>query len=388
LKVPLLDLRAQYKEICKEVAPAIAGVVESQQFILGLEVEKFESEIASYTGSEFGVGCASGSDALLLALMALGVSPGDEVICPSYTFFATAGSVSRLGAKPIFADINPATYNVCPESIREVAKRCSKLKALLPVHLYGQAADSNEIFNVANELGVPVIEDAAQSIGTIDESGLRVGERDSITCFSFFPSKNLGAFGDAGMVVCNNKDWAEKIQILRMHGAQPKYFHSVVGLNSRLDALQAAVLRVKLRHLDSWTEGRKRNAAVYDERLKASGAVDSSTTFPDESMFPVIVPKRASPKGNHIYNQYVVRVPSEHRDNLRAFLSRRGVGTEIYYPVPLHLQKCFSDLGGIPGQLLHAESAAKETVAIPIYPELNQSQLDYVIESIQQYFEV
>jgi dTDP-4-amino-4,6-dideoxygalactose transaminase len=384
VKVPLLDLRAQYATIREEVEETLARVVESQQFIGGDEVRSLEAEIAAYSESGIGVGCASGSDALLLALMALGVGPGDEVICPTYTFFATAGAGSRLGARPIFADIEPATYNVSVASVRALAERATRLRAIIPVHLYGQAADTAGVLEVAKEFGVPVIEDGAQAIGTRDATGLRVGARDTLTCFSFFPSKNLGAFGDAGMVVCRDEELAGRIAMLRVHGSKPKYFHPEVGVNSRLDALQAAVLRVKLRHLDDWTKARQQNAAHYDRAFAAAGAGTSAAAMAADGL-ALQTPAALAPPATHIYNQYVIRVPKDRRDALREHLAAREVGTEIYYPLPLHLQECFADLGGKPGDCPEAEGAAAGTLALPVYPELTREQLDHVVSSVLEF---
>ena len=385
MKVPLLDLKAQYGTIRGEIEETLARVVESQQFILGQEVKRLEEEVAAYSESGLGIGCGSGSDALLLALMALDVGVGDEVICPTYTFFATAGAISRLGARPVFADIDPVTYNISVDSVRELGARCTNLKAIIPVHLYGQAADTAAVQVVAGELGVPVIEDAAQAIGTRDGEGLRVGARDTLTCFSFFPSKNLGAFGDAGMVVCRNETHAERIAMLRVHGSKPKYYHPAVGINSRLDALQAAILRVKLRHLDSWTKARQQNAAHYDAAFSAAGAGTSADEVAPAGL-PIRTPAVAAPPATHIYNQYVIRVPGEKRDALRAHLAEKEIGTEIYYPLPLHLQECFADVGGKAGDCPEAEAAAASTLALPVYPELTRAHLDHVVQSVVDFF--
>ena len=388
LTVPLLDLKAQYASIRTEIAGAIDEVLESQWFIMGPVVKALEEEIAAYCHARFAIGCASGSDALLLALMALGVGPGDEVICPSYTFFATAGSIHRLGARPVFADIDPATYNLDPASVREAAQGLTRLKAIMPVHLFGQAVDMDAFLGIGRDLGVPIIEDAAQAIGTRDDAGEPAGSRGAIGCFSFFPSKNLGAFGDAGLCTTNDEALAETMGILRVHGGKPKYYHRVVGVNSRLDAIQAAVLRVKLRHLDGWTEGRQANAAWYDAAFAAAGATSSDTPL-SEGGFPLRTPAPidASTPARHIYNQYVVRVPAEMRDALRDEMKDRGIGTEVYYPVPLHLQECFTDLGGAEGDLPHTEQAARETIALPIYAELTEEQRGHVARMIVEVVE-
>jgi dTDP-4-amino-4,6-dideoxygalactose transaminase len=380
ITVPLLDLKSQYASIRDEIARAIDEVIRTQGFIMGPQVKALEEEIAAYCGVPFAVGCASGSDAMLLALMALGVGPGDKVICPPYTFFSTASSIVRLGARPVFADIDPVTYNIEPAHVRALADRCTKLKAIMPVHLFGQAADMDALLAIADEHQVPLIEDAAQAIGAEDETGARAGSRGVIGCFSFYPTKNLGAFGDGGICTTSDAALAERIGILRVHGAKPKYYHKIVGLNSRLDALQAAILRVKLGHLDSWTEGRRRNAASYDEAFAAAGAKTSATPLDEESL-PLRTPAPAAARARHIYNQYVVRVPAAIRDELRAELSEKGIGTEIYYPVPLHLQECFADLGYHRGDLPQSERAAAETIALPIYPELTEAQREYVVKT-------
>lgn len=364
MNVPLLDLKRQYATIRDEVEEAIRGVVESQMFILGEEVAKLEQAIADYCGSAHAVGCASGSDALLLALMALGVGPGDEVITSTYTFFATAGAVSRLGAKPVFVDVDPATYNLQPEQIEP--KITTATKAILPVHLYGQCADMAPILDVAKRHGLPVVEDMAQAIGA-EYRGRKAGTLGDVGCMSFFPSKNLGGFGDGGMVVTNDDAIADQVELLRVHGSRPKYYHAAVGINSRLDALQAAVLSVKLPHLYGWTKGRQERATYYDE------------AFAD---LPVQTPVIRD-DCTHIYHQYVVRVAD--RDGLVAHLKAKDVGCALYYPVPLHLQDCFSPLGYREGDLPQAEAAAKSTVALPIFPELSVEEQEYVVSCIEEF---
>ncbi len=344
VKVPLLDLKAQYAEIKDEVAAAIERVVTSQHFVMGPEVLGLEGEIASYCEAENAIGCASGSDAILLALMALGVGPGDEVVCPTYTFFATAGSIARLGARPVFADIDPSSFNVTADTLRAAASKCSNLKALVPVHLYGQAAPVPDILALGEELGVPVVEDAAQAIGTRDGEGRRLGSRSAIGCFSFFPSKNLGGYGDGGITTTNDPDLAEKMRVLRLHGGKPKYYYAMVGMNSRLDAIQAAILRAKLERLDGWSAARRENARVYHELFAKAGAGVGPGSFAGLDL-PLRTPEVAPAPAEHIFNQYVVRVPAAQRDALRDHLKARDVGTEIYYPVPLHLQECFCDVG-------------------------------------------
>ncbi|MCZ7647325.1 MAG: DegT/DnrJ/EryC1/StrS family aminotransferase [Planctomycetota bacterium] len=382
--VPLLDLKAQYAQLKPELDAALARVVESQYFILGEEVDALERELGEYLGVPHAIGCASGSDAILLALMALDLGRGDEVLCPTYTFFATAGYVVRAGAKPVFADIDPVTYNLDPVSAREAAGRAAKLKALLPVHLYGQCADLAALEALAASRGVPLIEDAAQAIGSRDAKGRSAGAVGALGCFSFFPTKNLGGFGDGGLVTTADAGLAEKLRVLRVHGSKPKYYHHVVGVNSRLDALQAAVLRVKLKYLEAWHAARARNAAAYDRRFKAAGARSSAEPL-EGGGFPLRFPHAPAAPARHIYNQYVIRVPAERRDALRASLTERRIGTEIYYPVPLHLQQCFAGLGYKEGRFPQAERAARETLALPIYPELSAAQIEQVATAIVEF---
>jgi dTDP-4-amino-4,6-dideoxygalactose transaminase len=383
--VPLLDLKAQFAQIRAEVMPVIEQVCASQRFILGEHVLGLEAELARYCASPFGIGVSSGTDALLLALMALGVGAGDEVITSPFTFFATAGTIARLGARPVFCDIDPVSFNLSPAAVRDfVEQQCrtqdgllinratgGRVKALMPVHLYGQAADMNPLMAIARQYGLKVIEDAAQAIGT-EYDGVRVGSIGDIGCFSFFPSKNLGAFGDAGLCTANDAALAESMRVLRVHGGKPKYFHAVIGGNFRIDELQAAVLRVKLRYLDGWTEARRRNAAFYDAAFAAAGLAGKVST------------PRTVNNGRHIFNQYVVRV--QNRDALKDFLTAHGIGTEIYYPVPLHLQKCFAYLNHAAGEYPESERAAAETLALPIYPELEQAQLEVVVASVAEFY--
>jgi dTDP-4-amino-4,6-dideoxygalactose transaminase len=382
--VPLLDLKAQFAQIRAEIMPVIEQVCASQRFILGDHVLALEAEIAGYCGSSAGIGVSSGTDALLLALMALGVGPDDEIITSPFTFFATAGTIARLGARPVFCDIDPVSFNLSPRAVADfVERRCDlkggqlinratggRIKGLMPVHLYGQSADMDPLMAIAKRCGLRVIEDAAQAIGT-EYQGVRVGSIGDIGCFSFFPSKNLGAFGDAGLCTTNDEQLAESMRVLRVHGGKPKYFHSVIGGNFRIDELQAAILRVKLKYLDGWTEARQRNAAHYDAAFAAA------------HLAKIITP-RASVKGRHIFNQYVVRV--ENRDALKSHLTGRSIGTEIYYPVPLHLQQCFAYLGYKNGDFPESERAALETLALPIYPELNAAQLDHVVASVAEFY--
>jgi len=381
--VPLLDLKAQYSTIKDEVSHAVDNVLESQHFIMGPQVKSLEEKIAAYTNCKHAIGVASGSDALLLSLMAIGVGHGDAVITTPYTFFATAGAISRLGATPIFVDIDPKTYNIDPNCIEDVfAKKSiyqsrvtsheSRIKAIIPVHLYGQSADMDPIMGIAKKHDLTVIEDGAQAIGT-EYKGRRAGSIGHFGCFSFFPSKNLGGFGDGGIVTTNSDEYAEKLRVLRVHGSKPKYYHKIVGCNSRLDTLQAAVIEVKLGHLDKWSAARKANADWYNDALTKAGLVDRQLITPYEI-----------PGGRHIYNQYVIR--AKNRDGLMARFKEKGIGTEIYYPVPLHIQECFADLGYKAGDLPHSEAAAKETMALPIYPELTSEQKQYVVDTMREFY--
>ena len=380
-KVPLLDLKAQHESMREEIAAAIAEVVESQWFIMGPNVSALEEEIAAYLGVRHAIGCGSGSDALLLALMAVGVGHGDEVICPSYTFFATAGAIHRLGAKPVFVDLDPSTYNICIEDTRKRAAACTNLKAIIPVHLYGQACDLDGVLEIGREFNIPVIEDAAQAIGTKDNQGKMAGTRGTMGCFSFFPSKNLGGYGDGGIITTNDDELADLLSILRVHGSKPKYYHKYAGVNSRLDAMQAAVLRVKLPYLETWHESRAANASLYDELFEAAGAVSSDTPLVEDG-FQLRTPWAPTQPARHIYNQYCIRVPAQFRDALRTELQANDIGTEIYYPVPLHMQECFEDLGCKEGDLPNTEAAALETIALPIYPELTEDQIRHVASVI------
>ncbi len=365
--VPLLDLEAQYRPLRAEILAAIARVCDSQRFIMGPEVEAFEREISAYLQVREAIGVSSGTDALLAALMALGIGAGDEVVTSTYSFFATAGSIARVGATPVLVDIDPVTFNLDPAAVR--AALTPRTRAIIPVHLFGLCADMDPIMDAAREQGIAVIEDAAQAIGATCKTR-QAGSIGTIGCFSFFPSKNLGAFGDAGLVTTNDAALAKEIRLLRNHGAEPKYFHKRVGANFRLDALQAAVLRVKLPHLSRWTSMRQANAARYDALIGSAGLSDLVTG-------PATPPDRV-----HIFNQYIVRVPE--RDRVRAFLSERGIGTEIYYPVPFHLQECFSGLGHRRGDFPHAEAAADSTLALPIYGELSEGQQTAVVSALAE----
>lgn len=361
MNVPLLDLKAQYAPIREEIRQAIDRVCDSQHFILGPEVKSFEEEVARYCGSRYAIGVTSGSDALIVALMALNVGPGDEVITTTYSFFATAGAIARVGATPVFVDIEPHSFNI--DARAAASKITSKTKAIIPVHLFGRFASLDPLL----DKGLGIIEDAAQAIGTKDAQGRLAGSAGDFGCFSFFPSKNLGAFGDGGLITTHDAQMAERLQILRNHGAQPKYYHKFIGGNFRLDALQAAVLRVKLKYLDRWTAGRRANA----ERYRALFKEVKNVTLPEDAP-------------GHIYNQFVIRAPK--RDQLQAHLKERGIGTEIYYPVPLHLQECFKDLGYKKGDCPVAEAVASDSLALPIYPELTAEQQRYVVEQIRDFY--
>lgn len=369
MQVPLLDLKEQNAALRPEIEAALARVLDTNGFILGSEVAALECELAGYCGTKYAIGCASGSDAILLALMAYDIGPGDEVITTPYSFFATVSSITRLGATPVFVDIEPETYNIDPSKIE--AAITGRTKAIEPVHLYGQCADVAAIRDLASSKGIPLIEDAAQAIGA-EENGVRAGNIGDIGCFSFYPSKNLGGMGDGGFLTTNDEALANKLIALRNHGAEVKYYHKWVGLNSRLDGFQGAVLRVKLPHLDSWTDARRENADRY-KRLFTDAGLTEQVVLPVE---------RANAR--HIYNQYVIRVPNS-RDALRGYLTERGVGTDIYYPVPLHLQECFAYLGYKDGDLPESERATRETLALPIYPELEPEQQAYVVSTIREF---
>jgi dTDP-4-amino-4,6-dideoxygalactose transaminase len=368
--VPLLDLKAQYATIKQAIEPVIKEVVESQYFILGPKVKELEEKIADYSHCKHAIGVSSGTDALLIALMALDLEPGDEVITTPFSFFATAGVIARLNVKPVFVDIQEDTYNLDPEKIETAIT--DKTKAIIPVHLFGQMADMDPIMEIANKNNLAVIEDAAQAIGSEDDKGHRAGSIGHMGCFSFFPSKNLGGFGDAGMVVTNDQDLAEKLIKLRVHGSEPKYYHQIVGGNFRIDALQAAVLKVKLDYLDQWTEARQNNAREYIDNLKEQN-------LEQELGLPIIK------KGyRHIFNQFVLR--SSNRDELIQHLRDHNIGCEIYYPVTLSDQECFAYLNHKNGDFPISEKAAAEVLAIPIYPELTQGQKKYIVETISGFY--
>lgn len=373
MRVPLLDLKAQYATIKSEVDAAIAEVMESQHFILGPKVEECEKAVAQYSGCSHGIGVSSGSDALLACLMAEGIGRGDEVITTPYTFFATAGAIARVGATPVFVDIDPVTYNI--DASRIASQVTSKTRAIIPVHLYGQMADMNAVMSVAEKHGLIVIEDAAQAIGA-EYDGRRAGSIGHYGCFSFFPSKNLGAAGDGGMIVTNDAQRAERLKTLRGHGSKPKYYHKMIGGNFRLDALQAAIVSAKLPHLDDWTAARQRNAKRYDQLFDEAG-VTATVHGSSLVILPAVVADR------HIFNQYVIRI--SRRDELQAALKAQGVGTEVYYPVPMHLQECFADLGHGVGAFPESEKAANHTLALPVYPEVTEPQARHVVSCIREF---
>ena len=370
-EIPLLDLRAQYASIRAEVEQAVRRVLESQQCILGPDVAALEEEIAAYCGTKHAVGCGSGTDALLLALRALDIGPGDEVLTTPFTFFATAGAVANVGARPVFADIDPRTFNLDPAAARDALRRHPRVKAILPVHLFGLCADMDEFLAMAAERGIAVIEDAAQAIGA-EHRGRRAGSMGAIGCFSFFPTKNLGGAGEGGILTTSDDRLAERLRALRVHGSRVRYYHDEVGTNSRLDTLQAAILRVKLKRLEQWTARRIAHAGLYRKTLAELGA-------------PVHAPELPAWPSRHVYHQFVIRAPQ--RDRLRRWLAGQGIASEIYYPLPLHRQKCFLHLGYEPGALPESERAAAEVLALPIYPELEPEQVARICRSIRDFYE-
>lgn len=374
---PMLDLKAQYASLREDISAAIARVMESQHFILGPEVEALEREVAEYSRCQFGIGVSSGTDALLVALMAIGLQPGDEVITSPYSFFATAGSIVRLGARPVFVDIDLDTLNIDAEKIE--ANITPRTRAILPVHLAGQLAEMDKILQIAERHNLYVIEDACQAIGA-DFRGKRAGSLGHLGCFSFFPSKNLGGAGDSGMVVSTDPNLADRVNLLRNHGHRPKYYNKAIGGNFRMDAIQAAILRVKLPHLEAWTSARRENAALYGQFLSQAGLVSTGSTNSEGK--PVTLPYETG-RGRHIYHLYQIRV--EKRDELMAFLKTRGIASEIYYPVPLHRQECFEGLG-FNIDCPNAERASRETLALPIYPELTAAQIEQVVGAIQAFY--
>jgi len=409
MKVPLLDLKAQYQTIRDEIKEAVDEVLESQHFILGPKVEALEEAVAPYCGCQCAVGVSSGTDGLLIALMAAEIGYGHGVITTPFTFFATGGSIVRASSRPFFVDIDPVTYNVDPVAIKAfVEAECRfesgtgrlvhretgvSIRAIMPVHLYGQCADMDGILEIANEYGLVVVEDGAQAIGAEypsihNELPLRAGSMGHFGCFSFFPSKNLGGFGDGGMVTTNDAETADRLKILRVHGSKPKYYHHLVGGNFRLDALQAAVLLVKLKYLDGWTAKRRQNAAYYNSLFRQSSLVEKGFIVPPRAIWEESSKETdVNPQLiGHIYNQYVIR--AKERDELRAYLNEKNIGTEIYYPLALHQQQCFVELGYKAGDFPESEKATAETLALPVYPELDQVQQDYVVEKMSSFYAV
>lgn len=367
-QIPLLDLLAQHTAIRDEVVAALLRVVDSQKFILGEEVEKLEQEIAAYCGVRYAVGCASGSDALSLALMALDIHPGDEVLTVPFTFFSTAGEISLLGAKPVFVDIEPTTFNMDMNLVEDALRAHPRIRAIIPVHLFGACADLDALRSLTGSRAIPIIEDAAQSIGSEYKTS-RAGSIGDVGCLSFYPTKNLGGYGDGGMLTTNNRSLADRLKALRIHGRTGKYIHQWVGINSRLDALQAAVLRVKFRHLDSWTARRQENAALY-RRLLAG--------------LPVSTPAPAPYQTRHVYNQFVIRCHT--RDRLQAYLKERGIGAEVYYPLSLHQQTCFASLGYHAGDFPVSEKAAAEVLALPVNPAVSAADIEYIVDNIRSFY--
>jgi dTDP-4-amino-4,6-dideoxygalactose transaminase len=370
MKVPLIDLSGQHKSLRPDLIAAVARVIDSQQFVLGSEVAALEEEIANYSATKFAIGCASGSDALLLALMALDIKPGDAVITTPFTFFATGSAIARLGARAQFVDIDPRTYNINTALVE--AAITERTRAILPVHMYGQCADMDGLMEIATRHNLPIVEDAAQAIGATDR-GRRAGSMGQLGCFSFYPTKNLGGAGDGGMVVTSDESLNTRLRKLRVHGGATEYQHDELGINSRLDAMQAAILRVKLAHLDEWSEARRSKAALYDELLH------------DDERAGKFVRPFVRPEARHIFHQYVIRAPG-YRDELIQHLSHHGVGNKIYYPVPLHLQQCFAYLNYKQGEFPEAERASLETVALPCFPELTEQQQHYVAQVLSEFF--
>lgn len=371
MQVPLFDLKSQFAPIRNEVRAAVDRVFESQGFVLSEEVAALEAEVAAYCETKYAIGCASGSDALILALMSLGIGPGDEVITSPFTFFATGSAITRFGARPVFVDIDPRTYNLDPALTAKAVT--DKTKAIVPVHIYGQCAEMDALLELGESTRVPIIEDAAQAIGAKDR-GRRVGSMGKIGCFSFYPSKNLGGAGDGGMIVTNDSDHARRLRMLRVHGEEKRYYHSCIGINSRLDSLQAAVLRVKLPHLDDWIAGRQHRARRYESMFAEAGLAE------------FIEPPHVRADASHVFHLFVIRVRDGRRDALLDHLKNAGVGSGVYYPVPLHLQQCFSYLGYKLGDFPISEAASAETLALPVFPELTDEQQDYVVDAITQFF--
>ena len=366
MKIPLLDLQKQYQSIKPEIDAAIKKIVDSQNFIMGEDIKLLEDEIASYCDTKFGIGVSSGTEALVLALKAIGIKEKDEVITTPFTFIATAGAISNVGGVPVFCDIDPLTYNINPE---EIEKKITKnTKAIIPVHLYGQCADMDKILDIAKRNNLKVIEDAAQAIGATYKNK-KAGSMGDLGCISFFPSKNLGAFGDGGMIVAKDKTLADKIKLLRLHGSDKRYVHSIIGTNARLDNLQAAILRVKLKYLDSWSDKRRENAKVYEDLFKGTDVVTPH------------VPEY----NTHVYHQYIIKVPAEKRDGLLNKLSELGIASRVYYPIPLHLQVCYKALGYKIGDMPRSEEAAKTTLALPVHPDLGEKDLSCIAQSIKDH---
>ncbi|MDP1678367.1 MAG: DegT/DnrJ/EryC1/StrS family aminotransferase [Bacteroidota bacterium] len=386
MHVPLLDLKLQYNSLKPELDAAVQKVIESQYFILGPEVEKMEQLMNAYIGCSYSLGISSGTDALLLALMAIDIQPGDEVIVPTYSFFATAGVVVRLNAVPIFVDVDPVTFNIDPKKI--TPKITSRTKAIIPVHLYGQSADMDSIMSIAKEHKLFVIEDGAQAIGVHYKDGRKAGAIGDIGCFSFFPSKNLGCFGDGGLVTTNNPELAERMKYLRVHGMNPKYYHKYIGGNFRIDALQAAVLSVKLPHLDQWSSQRRTNAGLYLDLFRKYGLAENTGKTVFDSKNRILLPhstyQKSGVKNHHIFNQYIIRV--EKRNALKKFITERGIGNDIYYPVPFHEQECFKYLNQ-GNDFPVSNCAAHDSLALPIFPELTREQIEYVVSSIAEFME-
>jgi dTDP-4-amino-4,6-dideoxygalactose transaminase len=384
MQVPLLDLRPQHEGIRDEIIAAVTDVIDSTRYIMGPELERFEEAVAEYSGCKYALGVSSGTDALLLALMSLNIGPGDKVLVPDFSFFATAGVVSRLNAEPVFLEIDPTTFNLCPKHLEEklesyTEEELAQVKAVIPVHLFGQCADMQVILGVAQQFGIAVVEDAAQAIGAeyrLNGEARRAGTMSNVGCMSFFPSKNLGGVGDGGMVTTNDTELHHQLHIKRVHGAEPKYYHKVIGGNFRMDPIQACVLRIKLQRLEAWHQQRRQNAAQYNQLLGEAQL--------EEVVCPAAVYQDDNLLNHHIYNQYTVRV--QWREDLRKFLQERGVATEIYYPVPFHRQECFADLGYRPGSLPESDRAAQEVLALPIYPGLTTEMQEYVVENLVEFY--
>ena len=396
--VPLLDLQAQYATLKSEIEVTVHEVLESQYFIMGPNVSKFEKEVGTYCNSEFAYGCASGSDALLLALMAIDIKPGDYVLTSPFTFFATGGAIDRLGAIPVFIDIDPVTFNIDAAKVRSFLDNDhplrekfgidpQKIKAIIPVHLYGQMAEMDALVELAEEFDLKIIEDAAQSIGSIYK-GVQAGNFGDFGCFSFFPSKNLGAYGDAGLITVKDAELASKVDILRLHGARPKYHHKYVGINSRLDAIQAAILSVKLKYLDEWSQKRREIALRYNQLFTEAGLISDSNATAleiDKLITPKEVQGNPENGGRHIYHQYTIRV--KNRDELADALTKAGIGNAVYYPLPLHVQECFSDLGYTPEDCPEAMLASEQALSLPIYPELKEEQVNFVVQTVTHFLQ-